>query len=68
MPRAANLLHSEEISVHADAGYLGSETREEVQGKKLDCIAANPGRTQKQPERPQRDAPRAEEGTGAGNR
>jgi transposase, IS5 family len=32
--QAANLLHGEESSVHADAGYLGLEKREEMQGRK----------------------------------
>ena len=57
---AANLLHGEESSVHADAGYTGLDKREEMQGKQLDYyIAEKRSRVQKLPEGSQRDAARA---------
>jgi transposase, IS5 family len=63
---AANLLHGEESSVHADAGYTGLEKREEMQGKDLDYyIAAKRSRVQQLPEGVQRDAARTWERTKA---
>jgi transposase, IS5 family len=63
---AANLLHGEESSVHADAGYTGLEKREEMQGKDLDYyIAAKRSRVQQLPEGAQRDSARAWERTKA---
>jgi transposase, IS5 family len=63
---ARNLLHGEESSVHADAGYTGLEKREEMQGKDLDYyIAAKRSRVQQLPEGAQRDAARAWERTKA---
>jgi transposase, IS5 family len=61
--QAANLLHGEESSVHADAGYLGLEKREEMQGRKnlLFDIAKKRSEVRKLPEGPKRDAARADE-------
>jgi transposase, IS5 family len=61
--QAANLLHGEESSVHADAGYIGLEKREEMQGRKnLLCdIARKRSEVRKLPEGPKRDAARADE-------
>ena len=63
---AAHLLHSDESSVHADAGYTGLDQRAEMQGKRLDYyIAAKRGRVQQLPEGAQRDSARAWERTKA---
>ena len=61
--QAANLLHGEESSVHADAGYIGLEKREEMQGRKnlLFDIAKKRSEVRKLPEGPTRDAARADE-------
>jgi len=60
--QAANLLHGEESSVHADAGYIGLEKREEMQDSDLLFdIAKKRGAVRKLPAGPQRDAARAEE-------
>ena len=60
--QAANLLHGEESSVHADAGYIGLEKREEMQGRDLLMdIAKKRGAVRKLPEGPERQAARAEE-------
>jgi transposase, IS5 family len=61
--QAANLLHGEESSVHAVAGYLGLEKREEMQGRKnlLFDIAKKRSEVRKLPEGPKRDAARADE-------
>ena len=60
--QAANLLHGEESSVHADAGYIGLEKREEMQGRDLLMdIAKKRSEVRKLPEGPKRGAARAEE-------
>jgi transposase, IS5 family len=60
--QAANLLHGEESSVHADAGYLGLEKRKEMQGRDLGFdIAKKRSVVRKLPDGPEREAARAEE-------
>ena len=61
--QAAKLLHGEESSVHADAGYIGLERREEMQGRKnlLFDIARKRSAVRKLPEGSERDAARADE-------
>ncbi|SEP96002.1 transposase, IS5 family [Ectothiorhodospira magna] len=60
--QAANLLHGEESSVHADAGYIGLEKRAEIQDRDLSfVIAKKRSEVRKLPEGPARDAARAEE-------
>jgi IS5 family transposase len=60
--QAANLLHGEESSVHADAGYIGLEKREEVRDRDLIFgIAKKRGKVCKRPADPERDAAQAEE-------
>jgi len=60
--QAANLLHGEESSVHADAGYIGLEKREEMQGRDLLMDIAKKRRdVRKLPEGPKRSSARAEE-------
>ena len=60
--QAANLLHGEESSVHADAGYIGLEKREEMQGRDLLIdIAKKRGEVRRLPDGPERKAARAEE-------
>jgi len=59
---AANLLHGEESSVHADAGYIGLEKRAEMQDRDLSFdIAKKRSEVHKLPEGPERDAARGEE-------
>jgi transposase, IS5 family len=60
--QAANLLHGEESSVHADAGYIGLEKREEMRDRDLIFdIAKKRGAVRKLPAGRERDAARAEE-------
>jgi IS5 family transposase len=61
--QAANLLHGEESSVHADAGYLGLEKRQEMQDRKnlLFDLARKRSEVRKLPAGPERQAARAEE-------
>ena len=60
--QAANLLHGEENSVHADAGYIGLEKRAEMQDRDLSFdIAKKRGEVRKLPAGPERDAARADE-------
>jgi len=60
--QAANLLHGDENSVHADAGYLGLEKRKEMQGRDLSFdIAKKRSVVRKLPDGPEREAARAEE-------
>ena len=60
--QAASLLHGEESSVHADAGYIGLEKREEMQGREqLIDIAKKRSEVRKLPDGPTREAARAEE-------
>jgi transposase, IS5 family len=60
--QAANLLHGDESSVHADAGYIGLEKRGEMQGRNLLCdIAKKRSEARKLPEGPKRDVTRADE-------
>jgi transposase, IS5 family len=60
--QAASLLHGEESSVHADAGYIGLEKPEEMQDSDLLFdIAKKRGAVHRLPEGSQRDAARSEE-------
>ena len=56
--QAASLLQGEESSVHADAGYIGLEKREEMQGRDLLVdIAKRRSEVRKLPEGPKRERP-----------
>ena len=60
--QAANLLHGDESSVHADAGHLGLEKRKEMQDRDLSFdIAKKRSELCKLPDGLERDAARAEE-------
>jgi IS5 family transposase len=60
--QAANLLHGEESSVHADAGYLGLEKRKEMQDRDLSFdIATKRSEVRKLPDGPERSLARGEE-------
>ena len=51
---AADLLHGEEVVVHADAGYQGIEKREEMEGKAANFrVAMRPGKRRALPDTPE---------------
>ena len=60
--QAADLLHGEESSVHADTGYIGLEKREEMRTRDLLIdIAKKRSEVRRLPDGPERKAARAEE-------
>jgi IS5 family transposase len=58
--KTAELLHGEEKTLHADAGYIGVEKREEMQGKELEYyVAEKRSVVEKLPEGPERESVKA---------